>query len=122
MFSKPTASPTVNPSPIPTITPIPVVTITASESAKLKILVQNGTDIQGLAGSVSAELKKAGFANVDIANAPKQDYLSWEITLKNKNTGLIDNFKSILGLTELTSKESTVPAGIDIVIITGKNK
>lgn len=114
-------SPSTAPSPTVTIAPAPITKVT-SESAGLKIFVQNGTDTQGLAASTAAKLKKAGFLNVDVSNADKQDYISWELITEKKGQDFILLFKSILELTELKSSEATIPAGFEVLIIAGEKK
>lgn len=122
----PTASPSATlaptvPPPTATAIPTPILKVT-TESAKLKIFVQNGTDITGLAASTSAKLKKAGFINIKTGNAETQDYANWQLTTKKEVPDLSSLFKNILELTDLKAKEATIPAGFDILIIAGREK
>ncbi len=105
----------------PTVTPVSILNV-SSDSAKLKIIVQNGTEIQGLAASTSAKLKKEGFSHIKIGNASTRDYENWEIVTKIKEPDYTTLFKSILDLSNLIPREATVPADTDILIIIGKNK
>lgn len=112
---------TSSPSALPTIIPSPILNVT-TESARLKILVHNGTDITGLAASTAAKLKKVGFTQVNVGDASKQDYQNWELITKVKDEDLLNLFKNILELSQMDVKEATVPAGFDILIIAGKAK
>lgn len=119
----PTATPTTLPTLSPTITVTPIPTINISAVAKnFKIKVENGTDIDGLAATTAAKLKKAGLINVDIGNAHRQDYQNWEVSTKRKDFDIISPLKGILELSNLSSSEATIPAGFDILIIAGRNK
>lgn len=110
----PTPSPTLEPTAIPTEVPLKITT----ESAKLKIVVQNGTDIVGLAASTSAKLKNAGFINVKAENALK-DYTDWELITTYDKQDLGPLLKQILELSDLSVKTASAPAGFDILIIAG---
>lgn len=119
-------SPTVSPlvptlSESPLVSPLPITNV-STDSAKLKILVQNGTEIKGLAASAAAKLKEAGFTDISTGNANHQDYAKWEVNLNKKDTELIDKIKNILELSELNSQEASIPAGIDMLIIAGSSK
>lgn len=119
-------SPTVSPlvptlSESPLVSPLPITNV-STDSAKLKILVQNGTEIKGLAASAAAKLKEAGFTDISTGNANHQDYAKWEVNLKKNDTELIDKIKNILELSELNSQEASIPAGIDMLIIAGSSK
>ena len=114
-------TPTVLPSPTLTLTPTPIQKVSTS-AATLKILILNGTEIIGLAGSTSAKLKKVGFQNVQIGNATSSDYKSWEATLKNRDEDIVEIFKNVLELETLPVKEATVSSKFDIEIIIGESK
>ncbi len=114
-------TPTVLPSPSPSIAPTPISKV-STPAATLKILILNGTEIAGLAGSTSAKLKKVGFQNVQIGNAISSDYKSWEATLKNHDDDIIGILKNVLELETLPVKEATVGSKFDIEIIIGESK
>lgn len=114
-------------------TPIPTPTILvsaspepeakfASKAAELKVFIQNGTEITGLAASTAAKLKKAGFKSVKTGDAAKQDYQKWELISKAKDDSLLSLLKNLLELSDLEAKEASVPAGFDVLIITGSQK
>lgn len=124
-FKRPTPTliptPTVLPSPSPSIAPTPISKVSTS-AAQLKILVLNGTEITGLAGSTSAKLKKVGFKNIEIGNAKTSDYKIWEASLKKHDEDIGGIIKNVLELETLTVKEATEEAKFDIEIIVGENK
>lgn len=124
--SKAVPTPTIPilPTEVPTMTPLPTLAVTevTTEAARMKILVQNGTNITGLAASTSAILKKSGFSQVEVNNA-EGDYANWELTVKEKKEYFLPLFKHLLQLSDLReSKEATLPAGFDILIVAGTNK
>ena len=114
-------TPTVLPSPTLTLTPTPIQKVSTS-AATLKIMVLNGTEVVGLAGSTSAKLKKVGFQNIEIGNAKSSSYKTWEVTLKNHDEDIVEIFKNVLELETLPVKEATVSSKFDIEIIIGESK
>ncbi len=115
------STPTVLPSPTLTLTPTPILKV-STPAAALKIMVLNGTEMVGLAGSTSAKLKKAGFQNIEIGNAKSSSYKTWEVTLKNHDEDILGILKNVLELETLIAKEATVSAKFDIEIIIGESK
>lgn len=113
--------PVTMPSPSPSITPTPISKVSASVSS-LKILVLNGTEITGLAGSTSAKLKKVGFQNIEVGNAKTSDYKTWEATLKKHDEDIAGILNHVLELETLTVKETSSGAKFDIEIIAGEKK
>lgn len=109
----------------PTVTPIiptPAIDVAAelsSISAQLKVMVENGTEINGLAASTAARLNTAGFINVDTANAARNDYTNWEITSIKDDPALIHYIKRELRLDTLTVHKASESAKFDVVIIAG---
>jgi len=112
---------TISPKPSITLIPASVAKMT-TESARMKILIQNGTEVTGLAASTASQLKKAGFVNVSFNNASRRDYLNWEFASHEKKDDLSQLIKNILKLDELRSSEATVPAGFEVLIIAGREK
>lgn len=110
---------------IPSVTPIiPTPTIDVAVelstiSAQLKVMVENGTEIYGLAASTAARLKNAGFKNVDTGNATRNDYKNWEITPKKDDPVSINYIKKVLKLETLTVNKASESAKFDLLIITG---
>lgn len=94
----------------------------ASLAASLKVSVQNGTTITGMAASTAAMLKTGGFGEVEISNAQKKDYKNWEIYLKNENNQVVDYIKKLLNLEILKINQPTPGAKYDILIIAGEEK
>ena len=120
--STPAPSPTVitpTPTAEPTPTVIPVAKIT-DETSILKIMVQNGTDIRGLAATTAAKLKEAGFKNIETGNS-EGDYPNWEVAVKDNKENFVTLFQDILKLSDMKSSQASVPAGFDILIIAGVN-
>src|SRR3989338_733983 len=118
--STPAPSPTVitpTPTAEPTPTVIPVAKIT-DETSILKIMVQNGTDIRGLAATTAAKLKEAGFKNIETGNS-EGDYPNWEVAVKDNKENFVPLFQDILKLSDMKSSQASVPAGFDILIIAG---
>src|SRR3989338_638500 len=118
----PTPTPTVitpTPTAEPTPTVVPVAKIT-DEVSILKIMVQNGTDIRGLAATTAAKLKEAGFKNIETGNR-EGDYLNWEVAVKDNKEDFTPLFQDILKLSDMKSSQASVPAGFDILIIAGVN-
>lgn len=112
-----TAIPTALP-----ITPTPTIAIAAelsTISAQLKVMVENGTEIYGLAASTAARLKNAGFKNVDTGNATRSDYKNWEVTPKKDDPVLINFIKKVLILEALTVNKASESARFDLLIIAG---
>lgn len=114
------ASPSVTPGPssVPTL----IATPSAIPVGDLSVMVENGTEITGLAASTAAILKDKGFKNVKISNAEKTDYKTWEMYIKKQDDSFIRNVKKILSLTGLTVHQSTEGAQFDIQIIAGEKK
>jgi len=128
-FTLPNPKKSLSPTPIiPTFTPTPTATVSelisrvGSDPAKLKIFVQNGTEIQGLAATTAAKLKVVGFTDVKVGNASKQDFNSWELNTKEKKEDFRDIFKNVFEINDMIFSEATIPAGFDILIIAGINK
>lgn len=120
--STPTPSPTVI-TPTPTAEPIPTTSPVAKitdETSILKIMIQNGTDIRGLAATTAAKLKEAGFKNIETGNR-EGDYLNWEVVVKDNKENFVPLFQDILKLSDMKSSQASVPAGFDILIIAGVN-
>ena len=118
--STPAPSPTVitpTPTAEPTPTVVPVAKIT-DETSILKIMVQNGTDIRGLAATTAAKLKEAGFKNIETGNS-EGDYPNWEVAVKDNKENFVTLFQDILKLSDMKSSQASVPAGFDILIIAG---
>lgn len=100
----------------PTITPIiPTPTI----DTVLELMVENGTEISGLAASTAAKLKEAGFKNVQTGNAARSDYINWEITTKKDDTVLINHIKQVLKLETLTIIKASESAKFDLLLTAG---
>ena len=124
-FQKVTPSPTTLPAP--TVTPTPTLTPEALEETlkgkkeTLNIQVLNGTNVSGLAASVSAQLKTAGFVNIDIGNSP-QNYDNWQANLKEKDDNLMRYLTGLLDLNQLTVQEASQGAKFDLEIIIGSNR
>lgn len=118
--------PTMVPSLSPTIFITPTVTIVSafsmsSDSAKLKIKIENGTKISGLAASTSAILKEVGFKDIKTGDTG-ETYKNWEISLRKEDPDLVQFIKSTLSLETIDVKQATGGASFDIVIIAGENK
>lgn len=120
-ISQSTSMPIPSPTILVSATPKPEAKF-AREAAELKVFIQNGTEITGLAASTAAKLKKAGFKNVKTGDAVKQDYQKWELISKIKDDNLLSLLKNLLELSDLEAKEASVPAGFDILIIAGSKK
>ena len=116
-----TPIPTITATPTPTLTPTPISKV-SSVSASLKVMVLNGTEITGLAGSTSAKLKKVGFRNIEIGNADIRDYINWKVILKKQDEDMISILKNVLELDTLTAVDATSEAKFDIEIIAGEKK
>lgn len=125
--SGPTAS-TPNPTSVPTTTAAPTKSVgvsptPAKQSLDIKIQVQNGSGIPGLAGVVKELLTTAGYVNVSTANASSYDYESTVIMVK-ENT-VIDKAviqKIIEKSYTIDAKKNILDAQseYDVVIIVGK--
>lgn len=100
----------------PTISPI---TPTPTIDAVLELMVENGTEIAGLAASTAAKLKAAGFKNVDARNAARSDYKNWEITTKKDDTVLINHIKQVLKLETLTVIKASESSEFDLLLTAG---
>lgn len=109
-----------SPGPPPTAAPTAVPLVTA-DLERITVLVQNGTEISGLAASTAAKLKTAGFKHVDIGNASRQDYTNWEYITGRTEMRIADLIKKTLSLSNLNIKEASPPAGYDIVVIAGSS-
>lgn len=103
-----TAKPSVSPIiPTPTIDTV------------LELMVENGTEISGLAASTAAKLKEAGFKNVQTGNAARSDYKNWEITTKKDDTVLTNYIKQVLKLETLTVIKASQSAKFDLLLTAG---
>lgn len=59
---------------------------------KMKVIIQNGTTIEGLATSKAQELEYLGFEVIKISNAPRQDYektVIYDLTQGKKSQALV---------------------------------
>ncbi len=121
--SIPAALPTeiITPANLPTVIPTPFAKV-SSDTARLRIYIQNGTDIKGLASTTAAVLRQVGFSNIQTGNAVKNDYTDWQLATKINDANLIPLFKNILVLNSLSVREASIPAGFDILIIAGSRK
>lgn len=124
LISPSTASPAAATTPTPS--PVAVtVTVTPSSSIKfsdLKLSVQNGSGIPGLASKVAQKFISAGVISVDTRNADRNDYLESRLIFKN------ETFKNQF-TTNITAVFSIATANIlidnsaifDAILILGKN-
>lgn len=104
----------------PTVTLVPTFSM-SSTSAKLKIKVENGTKTTGLAASVSAKLKAAGFKDIKTEDA-EAVFQKWEIHQMKEDPGLVQFIKNTLALSNIDVKQAAGGAAFDLVIIAGENK
>ena len=114
-------APEVSPSDIPDDTFSPSSQI-STVAAELNIKILNGTKIVGLAASTSAKLKEAGFKNVDIGNADKDDYGAWEMVFKHPDEQIIAILTQVLDLKKFNVKEASSGAEFDLEITIGDTK
>ena len=92
-----------------------------------KVLVLNGSDINGLATVEQSKLNKAGFKNVDVADAPEGEYTedAYVFNITNATPGSLDIIKETYASEPRPAED--LPAGVnsngyDIVVILGGKK
>lgn len=109
-------------SPINTITPVADETKLASEASRLKISVENGTEVRGYAATIAGELRKSGISDITVGNANRSDFGEWELTLKAENKELAGYIKKILNLKTLKINPASGSAQFDMIITIGGEK
>ena len=123
-----TATKKVKPTVTPSFTPTPTLTfaeVTARLKLKkdeVKLAVENGTEITGLAASTAAILREDGFKDITVGNAERQDYKNWELTLKQRDGIVVEYLKYLLNLTTVDTKEATTGAEYDVQLTIGEKK
>jgi LCP family protein required for cell wall assembly len=96
------------------------------ESEDARVIILNGTDIAGLAGATSDELKSYGYNVVSVDNAPTMEYVSNQ--LFDLTDGKLRYTKSYIERRLGLQSTTIVPPGIpdisqaDFVIILGTNE
>jgi polyisoprenyl-teichoic acid--peptidoglycan teichoic acid transferase len=100
---------------------------TEKEPEIIKVEIQNGTKIEGLAYRTSVKLKNQGYQITKIANADKQDYIKtliYDLTNGQKQD-MLNNLQSNLQADILTQKPvwlETANEQADFIIILGKDQ
>jgi hypothetical protein len=93
------------------------------DPAKIRVRVENGTDVPGLAGTLAAALQKEGFVIAGVTNADKSSYAKTVIRLAaTAPAGTEQMLKSDLKLANvkiLADRASAVDR--DVTIIVGKD-
>ena len=109
---------------LPTVSPLPsaVATPTSSPSASLKIEIQNGSGVVGLAARIKDELEKLGYKNIKIGNAEKMDYESWLLYYKKDFKHEAEKLKEELGVVDISLEEKEATQAADILVIAGKSQ
>jgi len=122
LFKKPVITSPIK--TLPKVTPTTVIStpVPTSSSSELKMRIQNGTLIPGLAASAEARLKTVGFKDIEIGNADRKDYKNWEIIMKKTDEKLVELLKQALGLTQLTARQATEGARFDVELIIGSKQ
>lgn len=101
--------------------------IAAKTPEIIKVEIQNGTKIEGLAYRTSVKLKEQGYKITKIANADKQDYnktLIFDLT-NGRKSELLNTLKSNLQADILTQKPDwldTAGKEADFIIILGQDQ
>ena len=94
---------------------------------KVKVEIQNGTKIEGLAYQTSVNLKSKGYDVTKIGNAKKQDFSAtviYDLT-KGQKSEELENLKSILKATATLDNPDviiTYSSNIDFLIILGQDQ
>lgn len=108
-------------------TSIPNTPASAVSKFKPKVIIRNGTDIAGLAKRTETEINKS-FPNIIVSNVEQAQGSNYDKTIvvvltkaaKDAGADLAKFLKA--AVTNLPDKESTPAAGIDLLIIAGKDR
>ena len=117
--TKPSPTPTIVLSP--TLSPTPTIDPTLKKS-EIKLSVLNGTDKPGFAKENSDKLKEAGFENITVGNADRDDYESTVIRIKDSKKNYLPLLIADLKDSFDTSTIETLPedSASDVVIVLGQ--
>jgi LCP family protein required for cell wall assembly len=90
-------------------------------AASARIVVENGTQINGLAGRTGDRLKAAGYNVVDVTSADRFDYTQSQIISYLAETTLAADIARALGLPASAIVTSTISNGIDLKVVLGSD-
>lgn len=82
-----------------------------------KILVLNGTRVNGLAGDLKTDLENIGYSNIDVGNSDKVDSSS----ILSNDSDIRDLLKTDTGISESGKNKEDQYADYDAVIIIGED-
>jgi polyisoprenyl-teichoic acid--peptidoglycan teichoic acid transferase len=95
---------------------------TAAPSAtSARIVVENGTQINGLAGRTGDRLKAAGYNIVEVTSADRFDYAQSQIISYLNDTSVAADIARTLGLSASAIVTSTINTGIDLKVVLGND-
>ncbi len=86
-----------------------------------RIVVENGTQINGLAARTGDRLKTAGYNIVEVTSADRFDYARSQIVSYLSDTTLATTIAQTLGLPTSAVITSTMPADVDLKVILGSD-
>jgi hypothetical protein len=86
-----------------------------------RIVVENGTQINGLAGRTGDRLKAAGYNIVEVTSADRFDYAQSQIISYLADTTVAADIARTLGLPASAIVTSTIKTGIDLKVVLGND-
>ncbi len=104
---------------VPTASPIGEAATPAAVAAR--IVVENGTQINGLAGRTGDRLKAAGYNIVEVTSADRFDYAQSQIISYLNDTTLAAGIARTLGLPASAIVTNTINTGIDLKVVLGSD-
>lgn len=112
-----------SPTPTPSPAASPQIAATDVDKTSLKMQILNGSGVTGAAGKVAEVLKKAGYKNIDTANAATYDAQGIKIQVKDGKTSLGELIKKDLAddYEDITVKDTLdEDSKYDVIITRGK--
>jgi LCP family protein required for cell wall assembly len=93
--------------------------------ADVRVRVQNGTTIPGLAARVAGDLRRQGFTIAEIGNAPTQDFAVTEIRTSPKQASASILLRKALGASAAEARISTttpkLEKDVDVTVVLGRD-
>jgi hypothetical protein len=93
----------------------------APAAAAARIVVENGTQINGLAARTGDRLKAAGYNVVEVTSADRFDYAQSQIISYHADTTLAADVARTLGLPASAIVTSTLANGNDLTVLLGSD-
>jgi hypothetical protein len=119
----PTEEPEETEAPTPTKEPTPGPTESTTNRANIRVAIQNGSGVAGVAGEAAAILREAGYNVVSTGNADSFDYQDVTIQVKAARRSALSGLQSALSEEYTigeTSSDLSADATYDALVIIGQ--